>query len=94
VEEVLQMLREDAIGELVAINQYEQHIARLDDGPAAKALQVIAADEREHLAILTRLIDNLDPIQYKKSTEFPQDMTQDDFFARLDALSKRVEAMV
>jgi len=62
----LAMLRENLIGELQAINQYEEHIAALEDEEATRVLEHIRDDEKEHVAELTRLIQKLDPIQAKK----------------------------
>ncbi len=60
---VLEMLREDLIGELQAINQYQEHIDSMDDEDAIKVLEHIRDDEKEHVAELTKLIQKLDPIQ-------------------------------
>jgi len=62
----LAMLREDLIGELQAINQYEEHIAALEDEEAIRVLEHIRDDEKEHVAELTKLTQKLDPIQAKK----------------------------
>lgn len=62
----LAMLREDLIGELQAINQYEEHIAALEDEEAIRVLEHIRDDEKEHVAELTKLIQKLDPVQAKK----------------------------
>ncbi|MGB2799252.1 MAG: demethoxyubiquinone hydroxylase family protein [Dehalococcoidia bacterium] len=63
VDVVLEMLREDLIGELQAINQYQEHIDSLDDEESIKVLEHIRDDEKEHVAELTKLIQKLDPIQ-------------------------------
>jgi len=63
VDVVLEMLREDLIGELQAINQYQEHIDSMDDEESIKALEHIRNDEKEHVAELTKLIQKLDPIQ-------------------------------
>ncbi len=62
----LAMLREDLIGELQAINQYEEHIAALEDKEAIRVLEHIRDDEKEHVAELTKLIQKLDRVQAKK----------------------------
>ncbi len=59
----LEMLREDLIGELQAINQYQEHIDTLDDEAARKVLEHIRDDEKEHVAELTKLINKIDPLQ-------------------------------
>jgi rubrerythrin len=59
----LEMLREDLIGELQAINQYQEHIETMDDEDAIKVLEHIRDDEKEHVAELTKLINKIDPLQ-------------------------------
>jgi rubrerythrin len=65
----LEMLREDLIGELQAINQYEDHIFNLEDEGAVNTLEHIIEEEKEHVAELLRLIQNLDPVQADKFKE-------------------------
>lgn len=62
----LEMLREDLIGELQAINQYEDHILNLENEEAVNTLGHIIEEEKEHIAELLRLIQNLDPAQAEK----------------------------
>jgi rubrerythrin len=62
----LEMLREDLIGELQAINQYEDHILNLENEGAVTTLEHIIEEEKEHVAELLRLIQNLDPAQAEK----------------------------
>jgi len=62
----LEMLREDLIGELEAINQYQAHIDSMDNEEARRVLEHIRDDEKEHLAELTKLIQKLDSIQAAK----------------------------
>ena len=62
----LEMLREDLIGELEAINQYQAHIDSLDSDEARKVLEHIRDDEKEHFAELVKLIQKLDSIQAAK----------------------------
>jgi len=66
MEDDLEMLREDLIGELQAINQYQEHILSLENEEAVTALEHIIEEEKEHVAELTRLIQNLDPVQAEK----------------------------
>ena len=66
IEDDLQMLREDLINELQAVNQYQQHIDSLENEEAAIALERIIEDEKEHVAELLRLIQSLDPVQAEK----------------------------
>ncbi len=62
----LKNLRQDLIGELEAINQYQEHIDEIDDEEAKKVLEHIMVDEKEHVAELTKLIAKLDNIQQEK----------------------------
>ena len=62
----LKMLRDDLIGELEAINQYEDHILELENEEAVNTLEHIIDEEKEHVAELLRLIRNLDPAQAEK----------------------------
>jgi rubrerythrin len=62
----LQMLRDDLISELAAINQYEDHILELENEEAVNTLEHIINEEKEHVAELLRLIQNLDPAQAEK----------------------------
>src|SRR4030042_1955746 len=59
----LELLREDLIGELQAINQYQDHIDSLEDEAAIRVLEHIRDDEKEHVAELTKLIRQLDEVQ-------------------------------
>lgn len=62
----LKNLREDLIGELGAINQYQEHIDEIDDEEVKKVLGHIRDDEKEHFAELTKLIRKLDQTQEEK----------------------------
>ena len=65
----LEMLREDLMAELQAINQYQEHIETLEDEEAIKVLEHIRDDEKEHVAELFKLIQTLDPVQAEKFTK-------------------------
>lgn len=65
----LEMLREDLVAELQAINQYQEHIEALEDEEATRVLEHIRDDEKEHVAELIRLIQMLDPVQAEKFTK-------------------------
>jgi len=65
----LEMLREDLIGELQAINQYQEHILDLENEEAVTTLEHIIEEEKEHVAELLKLIQNLDPAQAEKFKE-------------------------
>ena len=66
IQDDLDMLREDLIGELQAINQYQEHILDLENEEAVNTLEHIVEEEKEHVAELMRLIQNLDPAQAEK----------------------------
>ena len=65
----LEMLREDLVAELQAINQYEDHMLNLENEGAVTALERIIEDEKEHVAELLKAIQNLDPVQAGKFRE-------------------------
>ena len=65
----LEMIREDLVAELQAINQYQEHIEALEDEEAIRTLEHIRDDEKEHVAELTKLIQMLDPVQAEKFTK-------------------------
>ena len=62
----LKNLREALIGELQAINQYQQYINETDNEKIKKVLSHIRDDEKEHFAELVKLIQELDPTQKEK----------------------------
>jgi len=62
----LDMLRDDLVGELQAINQYQDHILNLENDEAVATLEHIIEEEKEHVAELMRLIQNLDSAQDEK----------------------------
>ena len=62
----LENLREDLIGELGAINQYQKHIDETDNERIKKVLGHIRDDEKEHFAELTKLIRDLDQTQEER----------------------------
>jgi len=62
----LKNLREDLVGELQAINQYQQHIDETDNEKIKKVLSHIRDDEKEHFAELTKVIQELDATQKEK----------------------------
>lgn len=66
MQDDLVMLRDDLIAELQAINQYEGHIFNLENEEAVNTLEHIVEEEKEHVAELLRLIQNLDPAQAEK----------------------------
>jgi len=62
----LKYLREDLIGELEAINQYQEHIDDIDDEELKKVLTHIMNDEKEHVAELTKVLRKIDAVQEEK----------------------------
>ncbi len=62
----LKNLREDLIGELGAINQYQEHIDETENKEIKKVLGHIRDDEKEHMAELTKLLRELDSTQEEK----------------------------
>jgi len=62
----LKNLREDLVGELQAINQYQEHIDETDNEKIKKVLSHIREDEKEHFAELTKVIQELDATQKEK----------------------------
>ena len=66
IELDLEMLRDDLIGELQAINQYQEHIDALENEEALHILEHIRDDEKEHVAELMKLIQKLDTVQAQK----------------------------
>ena len=63
---ILKALREDLIGELEAINQYQEHIDEIDNEEVKKVLGHIRDDEKEHVAELIKIIRKLDVMQEEK----------------------------
>ena len=63
---ILKSLREDLIGELAAINQYQEHIDEIDDEEVKKILCHVRDDEKEHVAEITKIIRKLDETQEEK----------------------------
>lgn len=72
MEQLLIWLREDLMGELQAINQYQAHIDNIDDAEVKELLAHIRDDEKEHVAEITHLIARIDTIQ---RTKFATDHT-------------------
>jgi len=62
----LKSLREDLIGELAAINQYQEHIDEIDDEGVKEILSHVRDDEKEHVAEITKIIRKLDETQEEK----------------------------
>lgn len=69
LEQVLILLRDDLIGELQAINQYQAHIDRISNAEIKGLLEHIRDDEKEHVAEITHAIARIDAIQREKFAE-------------------------
>ena len=65
----LEMLREDLVAGLQAINLYEDHMLNVENEGGVTALERIIEDEKEHVAELLKAIQNLDPVQAGKFRE-------------------------
>jgi len=63
---ILKLLREDLIGELGAINQYQEHIDDINDDEVKKTLGHIRDNEKEHVAELIKIIRRLDATEEEK----------------------------
>lgn len=69
LDERLLPLREDLIGELAAINQYQRHAMEARDRRLAEIFCHIMNDEKEHVAMLMHAIMMLDPVQHRRMME-------------------------
>jgi len=65
-EDDIELLREDLMSELKAINDYQKHIGALKSDEAKRVLEHIRDDEKEHVAELTKLIRQMDETQEAK----------------------------
>jgi rubrerythrin len=59
----LQIVREDLSAELLAINQYQEHIESLTNEEAIATLKYIRDNKKAHVSILLKVIKKLDSIQ-------------------------------
>lgn len=62
-------IREDMIGELVAINDYREHIAKSNIKDINELWHHIMEDEKRHYGIFLELLRKYDPQQAKKYVE-------------------------
>ncbi len=67
---ITNLLREMLIGEIIAINGYQTHIANSLIEPLNQVWHAIMLDEKEHYGLLTQLIDKYDPVQREQSLKF------------------------
>ena len=62
----LQIIREDLAAELLAINQYQEHIESLTNEESKRTLAHILDDKKEHVSKLLKAIKKLDGVQSRK----------------------------
>jgi len=62
----LKNLREDLIGELEAINQYQKHIEETQNQKIKELLTHILNEEKEHVAEIIKLLKDIDEVQREK----------------------------
>jgi rubrerythrin len=62
----LEMIRDDLVAELKAINEYEAQVEMLDNEDATDAIEQILEDKKVHVAKLIELLKLLDPVQSEK----------------------------
>ncbi len=62
----LKNLREDLMGELKAINDYQSHIDSAQNEKIKEVLTHITNDEKEHVAEVIKLIRDLDEVENEK----------------------------
>ena len=60
-EELVNAIRQDIVGELEAIHEYDAHILATDNKDAKKVLSDIRDEEREHMGELLELLERLAP---------------------------------
>lgn len=74
----IQNIREDIIGELEVITQYEKHLCEANDEKLRKALQDIIEEENLHVGQLFGTYFDLYPLGYEKFIEGLNEFIQDD----------------
>ncbi|MBQ7977468.1 MAG: ubiquinone biosynthesis protein COQ7 [Clostridia bacterium] len=67
--DLINAVREDIIGELDAINQYNSHIASTDNELARRVWTSIRDEERVHVGELLALLQHLSPDELSKLNE-------------------------
>lgn len=73
-----QNCREDIIGELAAITQYENHYNSTDDQVARATILDIMNEEKVHVGQLFGLLFKLDPVAKMKFEEGFKEFMEDD----------------
>lgn len=74
--ELIEAVRQDIIGELDAINQYNRHIQRTENPLARSVWQSIKDEERVHVGELLALLNALDPSELKKLKEGQEEVEE------------------
>ena len=74
----IQNCREDIIGELDAIIQYENHLFSTDDPSARATIQDIVDEEKLHVGQLFGLLFKLDPVSQRQFEKGYKEFTTDD----------------
>ncbi|MGL4741452.1 MAG: ferritin family protein [Sarcina sp.] len=67
-------LREAMIGELVAINDYQEHISSCSISEVKEVFEHIMKEEKKHYGMLLNLSRNVDHIQHEAAIEAPKDV--------------------
>jgi rubrerythrin len=62
----LEMIRDDLVAELKAINEYEAQVEMIDNEDAADTIEQILEEKKGHAARLIKLLKLLDPVQAEK----------------------------
>ncbi len=73
---IITAVRQDIIGELEAINQYNQHISQFDNAMAKGVWQSIKNEERVHVGELMALLQQLCPDEAKKLQDGYQEVEE------------------
>ena len=60
-EELVNAIRQDLVGEMEAIHEYDAHFQATDNEDAKKVLASIRDEEREHMGELLELLERLAP---------------------------------
>ena len=60
-EELINAIRQDLVGELEAIHEYDAHVQATDNEDAKRVLSDIRDEEREHMGELMELLERLAP---------------------------------
>ena len=60
-EELVNAIRQDIVGELEAVHEYDAHVQATDNEDAKKVLSDIRDEEREHMGELLELLERLSP---------------------------------